>query len=248
MDPIYRQNFVVDDLAVDCFGFLKPSMLLYYMQEVAGRHFSLLEDKNDPIAAKHLFWAVSRHRVKVTRLPRLGETVTVETWPMPTTRVAYPRAMAMYDADGQLLARCISLWVLMDTESRTMVLPGKSGVLVNGTLQGNELEVPKSLIFRELSGQCIRPVTYSLLDVNGHMNNTRYLDWVDDLLPSDFHRTHRAAEYTLCYLSEAREGQQIHLHWELSKDGILQVDGRRESSEKTDRVFTAQVQFAEKLC
>jgi len=247
MEPIYRQNFLVDDLAVDCFGRLKTSMLLYYLQEVAGSHFHLLEDKTDPIAGKHLFWAVTRHRVQVDRLPRLGETVTVETWPMPTTRVAYPRAMAMYDREGNLLARSVSLWVLMDTESRTMVLPGKSGVLVEGIHRGTELAPPKSLMPRELPQKCARSVTYSLLDVNGHMNNTRYMDWVNDLLPSTFHGEHRTAEFTICYLSEARERQQIALHWGLSEDGVLQVDAYRERtavSEKAERVFTAQVLFS----
>ena len=248
MEPIYQQTFTVDDLAVDCFGRLKPSMLLYYMQEVAGSHFQLLEDKTDPIAGKHLFWAVSRHRVQINRLPRLGETVTVETWPMPTTRVAYPRAMAMYDAEGNVLARAISLWVLMDMESRTMVLPGKSGVLVDGTQRGTELEAPKSLLPKELPHVRSRNVTYSLLDINGHMNNTRYMDWVDDLLSAEFHGAHPVSEFMICYLSEAREGQKVNLHWGVSQEGVLQVDAHRERTDvpgKTERVFTAQVLFSE---
>ena len=245
MEPVYRQNFMVDDLAVDCFGRLKPSMLLYYMQEVAGAHFSKLEDKKDPIKDKNLFWAVSRHRVVVERLPKLGETVTVETWPMPTTRVAYPRAMAMYDAEGNLLARSISLWVLMDMSSRAMILPGKSGVTVNGVERGGEPETPKALIFKDLGHTANYCVSYSLLDVNGHMNNTRYLDWVDDLLPGSFHREHTMKELTLCYLSEALEGQQVDLNWEL-RDGVLQVDAHREKTDvpgKAERVFAAQVLF-----
>jgi len=248
MQPVYKQNFLVDDLAVDCFGRLKTSMILYYMQEVAGKHFSLLEDKNQPIAGKNLFWAVTRHRVRISRLPRLGETVTVETWPMPTTRVAYPRAMAMYDAGGRLLVQAISLWVLMDMESRAMVLPGKSGVLVDGSLRGTELAVPKSLLPRELPNTASRDVTYSLLDINGHMNNTRYLDWVDDLLGAAFHKAHTAAEIIICYLSEAREGQRVNLHWGLSEEGVLQVDAHRENTdvhEKATRVFSAQVLFEE---
>lgn len=246
MEPVYQQKFTLDDLAVDCFGRLKASMLLYYMQEVAGGHFHLLEDQTDPIADKHLFWAVTRHRVKVNRLPRLGETVTVETWPMPTTRVAYPRAMAMYDGEGNVLAQSVSLWVLMDMESRTMVLPGKSGVLVNGTQRGTELEAPKSLMLKELPHVSSRNVTYSLLDINGHMNNTRYLDWVNDLLPGAFHAGHSPVEFTICYLSEAREGQQVQLHWGVSQEGILQVDAHRETTDvhgKPTRVFTAQVLF-----
>ena len=247
MEPIYRQNFFVDNQAVDCFGHLKPSQLLYYMQEVAGNHFATLEDKEDPINGKHLFWAVSRHRLVVERMPQLGETVTVETWPMPTTRVAYPRAMAMYDEAGNLLARSISLWVLMDMESRAMVLPGKSGVTVNGVERGQELCVPKSLMFKDLTETIRRTVTYSLLDVNGHMNNTRYLEWVDDLLPATYHRDHKLRELTLCYLSEALEGQEITLSWTL-ENGSLQVDAHRvrtDVPEKPERVFSAQMLFTD---
>ena len=246
MQPIYRQTVLVDDLAVDRFGRLKPSMLLNYMQVAAGNHFACLEDKNEPIAQKQLFWAVTRHRVQINRLPRLGETITVETWPMPTTRVAYPRAVSFYDSQGEEVARAISLWVLMDMENRAMVLPGKSGVLVSGTERGTELAVPKSLMPQELPNTSTRTVTYSLLDVNGHMNNTRYLDWVNDLLPSSFHKDHEACEFTVCYLAEALEGQQIELHYGLSEDGVLQVDAHRQQTAvhgKNDRVFSAQVLF-----
>lgn len=247
MQPIYQTNFTVDDLAVDCFGRLKPSMLLYYLQEVAGSHFTLLEDQNDPIAGKNLFWAVSRHRVEINRLPQLGETVTVETWPMPTSRVAYPRAMAMYDAGGKLLAQSVSLWILMDKESRAMVLPGKSGVAVEGILRGTEPELPRSFNPKDLTQSQERTVTYSELDENGHMNNTRYLDWVADLLPSHYHGAHPAAEFTVCYHAEAREGQTLRLEWGLSEDGILQVDAHRPRTdvpEKTERVFTAQMIYS----
>ena len=61
---------------------------------------------------------------------------------MPTTRTAYPRSTIAYDADGKECFRAISLWVLMDTQNRSMVLPGKSGVDVAGLLRGCELAVP----------------------------------------------------------------------------------------------------------
>ena len=246
MELIFRQTHTVEAFAVDRFGRLKPSMLLYYLQEAAGAHFDLLENKADPIANKHLFWAVTRHRLVITRLPRLGEKVTVETWPMPTTRVAYPRAVAFYDENGQELARAISLWVFMDTESRAMVLPGKSGVTVDGILRGIEPEVPKSLIPREQPNSVTNTVTYSLLDKNGHMNNIRYLDWVSDLLPAAFHQSHTPTEIVLCYLSEALEGQQLRLCYDLSEAGELTVDAHRTNtsvSGKTERVFSAQVRY-----
>lgn len=246
MEPIYSQKFTLTDLDVDCFGAMKLSSLLYYAQEVAGKHSALLGADYDSLLQKNLFWAVSRHRVQITRLPLLGETITVETWPMPTTRVAYPRALAAYDAQGNELFRSISLWVLMDRESRAMVLPGKSGVDVNGTLTGSELSVPHSLMPKDLTNTAERTVTYTCLDRNGHMNNTRYLDWVEDLLPSSFHREHTPKELVICYANEARESQVLKLSWELSQEGILQVDAHRKNtdvSEKPHRVFSAQLLF-----
>ena len=246
MEPIYRQSFAVTDQCVDCYGRLKPSTLLYFAQEAAGQHCLQLEVDHDMLAEKNLFWAITRNRVQVTRLPLRGETILLETWPMPTSRVAFPRSMVAYDAQGQELFRSISLWVLMDLERRSMILPGKSGIQVDGTLRGTELAAPHSLLPMTLENHVDRTVSYSLLDRNGHMNNTRYLDWIDDLLPSSFHREHTIREFTVCYLAEAMEGQTIRLDWEVSDGPCLHVDAHRQRTDvpdKEERVFAAQVLF-----
>lgn len=162
---------------------------------------------------------------------------------MPNTRVAFPRHVAAYDESGNELFRCISLWVLMDLESRSMILPGKSGIALPGTTQGNELLPPASLPAKQLLNHRNRTVCFTDLDRNGHMNNTRYLDWIADLLPSRFHRDHSPREFTVCYLSEAREGQELTLSWEFFDDGCLNLDAHRCSGDKTERIFSARLQY-----
>ena len=246
MEPIFRQTTTITANQVDCFRRAKPSALLFLIQEAAGQHCISLGTDWDTLNKKHLFWAVTRHRVQVTRLPMEGETITVETWPMPTTRVAYPRSVVAYDAAGKELFRAISLWVLIDTQSRAMVLPGRSGVVVDGTLTGTELAVPHSIMPTALENTTARTVGYSELDVNGHMNNTRYMDWVDDLLPSAYHKDHPVREFTVCYLSEALEGQSIRLDWQVLEGPCLQVDAHREQTSVCsgkDRIFAAQILF-----
>ena len=242
MEPIYRQNLTLNDSCVDRYGRMKPSMVLFCAQEAAGKHSELLGAGFDDLAQKGIFWAVIRQKVRITRLPVSGETITVETWPMPTTRVAYPRSTVAYDENGNECFRAISLWVLMDVNSRAMILPGKSGVEVSGTLLGSELTAPGSLVPKALRNSRERTVCFTDLDRNGHMNNTRYLDWIDDLLPSFFHEEHPVREFTVCYHSEAREGQTLHLSYDLLEDGVFQVDAQR-MGETTDRVFAAKVQF-----
>ena len=239
MEAIYKQNFTLSHIHVDRYGRATPASLLYLVQEAAGKHSALLKVGHDTLSHQNLFWAVTRNRVQVTRLPRLGETVCVETWPMPTTRVAYPRSVVAYDENRNELFRSISLWVLMDSRTRGMVLPGKSGIVVSGALTGMELSAPHAIATRPMEHTATRSVGYSLLDRNGHMNNTRYMDWVYDLLPSDFHKDHPVQEFTVCYLNEAREGDQIVLSYQLTDGPALTVDAQREGS----RIFSAQLHF-----
>ena len=243
MESIYTQNFHVTDNCVDCFGKLKLSTLLYFAQEVAGRHFDRIAMTYDQLAERGMFWAIIRQRVQITRLPMSGETIRVETWPMPNTRVAFPRHVAAYDESGNQLFRCISLWVLMDMETRAMILPGKSGIALPGTTQGNELLPPASLPARSMLNHRSRTVCFTDLDRNGHMNNTKYLDWIADLLPSSFHQQHSPQEFTVCYLSEAREGQELTVSWEFTEEGELNLDAHRCGNGKTERIFSARLQF-----
>ena len=239
MEPIFKQQFTLSEMQVDRFGRVRPSVLLYLMQEAAGSHCSLLAVDHDTLSHRHLFWAVTRSRVQITRLPRLGEKIFVETWPMPTTRVAFPRSVVAYDEKGAELFRSISRWVLMDDRTRAMILPGKSGITVDGALTGTELAVPHAIAARPMESSKTCTVGYSLLDRNGHMNNTRYMDWVDDLLLSDFHRAHPVREFTVCYLNEAREGDEVRLGYELTDGPTLTVDATRNG----ERIFSAQILY-----
>jgi medium-chain acyl-[acyl-carrier-protein] hydrolase len=239
--PIYRKQFTLYGNDCDCFGRVKPATILGMMQESAGEQCADWHMSWEEMAEKDLFWAITRQTVEITRLPRAYETITIETWPMPATRVAYPRATIAYDAEGNELFRCIALWILMELSSRAMVVPGRSGIDFPGCTRGGELPSPKSLTPKNLPIATERKVRFGQLDRNGHMNNTRYLDWLDDLLPSQFHLGHTPRELLVCYLNESREGQTLDLCWDFLEDGCLQVDAHRDSNGKDERVFSARV-------
>ena len=239
MVSLYKDDFTVSDLQCDRFGRLKPSAICWLVQEMAGRHCLLLGLDWESLAKKGMFWAILRHQIQVNRLPNKDETIHVETWPMPTTRVAFPRNVVAFDGSGNELFRTTSVWVLMDMEKRAMVLPGKSGVDVPGILLGGELPAPGSLAPKMPESRQSRTVRFTDLDLNGHMNNCRYLDWAADLLPSDFHREHSLSCATLGYLAEARETDEMDLFY-----GQEDTDGLRlEILRQGQRIFAAQLRF-----
>lgn len=246
MNSVFRQTHTITNFHVDCHDRLRPSFILGFAQEAAGNHCIELGADRQTLLQRNMFWAVVRQQVQITRLPCAGETITVETWPMPTTRTAYPRSTVGYDENGEELFRCISLWVLMDTQTRRMILPGKSGVDVPGILRGGELSTPRNLSPINGDHSLARSVTFSDLDRNNHMNNARYMDWISDLLNRDFHREHPLREFTLCYHNEALEEQILTLNWQLDSDTCLYVDALRQQTDvpdKQDRIFSAQLVF-----
>lgn len=246
MESVFRQERVVEPCHTDAQGNLTLSALLYYAQEAAGGHCRLLKLDWDRLADRDLFWAVIRQKAQVTRLPKAGEVITVETWPMPTTRSAFPRATVAYDQEGRELFSVIGLWVLMNLKTRSMVLPGKSGIELEGILRGNELPAPGSIAPKELEHQTLRRVTDLELDRNGHMNNARYLDWLAELLPEAFSNPCAPKSFTICYQNEALKGQEITLSWQVLEGSVLQVNAHREKtgvSGGKDAVFAAQLFF-----
>jgi len=244
MESVHITHYEVSAQHADPFGRCKPSALLRFAQDAAGEHCALLGADRDTLSRHRYFWAVVRQRLEISRLPAEGVTVTVKTWPMPTTRVAYPRATEGFDAQGNSLFKIISLWVIMDMDSRAMVLPGKCGIDVPGITLGTELKTPPGILAGSYVNQHLRTVEAADLDINGHMNNARYLDWLWDLLDTQFHQTHPLKAVSISYNNEALEGQTLQLCWEMTDtfrlDGVL---SRTDANAPYTRIFSAQAEF-----
>lgn len=240
MEMIFEQDVTVQAGDVNQNGIMKLSAVLHYTQEVSGRHSDQLGFSWNVLAEKGLFWAVLRHRVVIHRLPCAGETIHLESWPMPATRAAYPRAVRAMDSIGNILFETVSLWVLMNIQSRAMVLPGRSGVDVPGILRGTEPDSPGSLPPGNHNNSTLWTVAPGDLDINGHVNNAKYLDYVESLPETSL----TAGDLTVCYLAEALLEQEITLNWSLSQEGVLTVDGTRPRGDdptKTERVFAVKL-------
>lgn len=240
----YKREFCIEEKDVNALGQLQYAAMLRFSQIISGEHCDRLGFDEAVLAEKGLFWAIIRNRITVNRLPELGQTITMETWPMVTSRTAYPRATVARDTQGNVLFSCHSLWILMDRQSRGMVLPGKSGIDVPGVEREDAPPAPKSLSPVVASNCLTRQVGPEDLDRNRHMNNTRYFAWVEDILPAVFRENHRLQDATLCYLNEATLGQELQICWDFAGEKELAVDiCRRKNVDQTERIFSAKLLF-----
>ena len=207
---IYSEPIIIRTRDCDMNGFWKPSTILESMQEAAIAHCDFLSLGRPVLDSLCIAWVLSRCRVEMKRLPRIGEACTIETWAMPTRHLFFPRAHAFRDKDGVIIGEAYSLWLLMDKESRKAVsnsfihshLPTDDRSVSVG-LGGAVRHVSNTLITQQMTPQ------YTDFDINGHVNNARYLDWCWNALGVEALTGYRIGSFAVEYDREVRLGDRI---------------------------------------
>ena len=184
MMKTYTETFTLQTRDCDLKGTWRLSAILEAMQEAAGTHSMLLGCGRDELLKKNIVWVLSRSELHMSRYPRAGEKITLHTFPMPNRICFFPRYYIFTDARGEMIGKAGTLWLLLDLETRKMLPPGDIARLIP---DNRDLAVPMNLpaTVGNLQGEEFvseyMPV-YTDLDVNGHVNNTRYADWLCNAL------------------------------------------------------------------
>ena len=192
----------------------RPSAILETMQDVAGAHSILLGCGRDELVKKNIVWVLSRCELHMDRYPAVGEKITVHTFPTPTRICFFPRYYIFTDTRGEMIGKAGSLWLLLDLGTRRMLPPGDVARLIP---DNKDLSVPMNLpaTVGKLQGEEFvseyRPV-YTDLDVNGHVNNTRYADWLCNTLGIELMTEYEPERIILNYNHEVLPGSVVTLH------------------------------------
>lgn len=197
----------------DMNGQWRISAIQEAMQETAGTHSMLLGCGRDELLKNNIVWVLSRCEIHMDRYPRLGDRITVSTFPMPTRICFFPRYYIFTDERGELIGKAGTLWLLLDIHTRKMLPPGEVGKLIP---DNHDLSVPMNLpaTVGQLQGDEFiseYQTRYSDLDVNGHVNNARYADWLCDCLGIELMKQYEPESVILNYNREVLPDQRVRL-------------------------------------
>ncbi len=214
MMKTYDETFPILTRDCDMKGTWRLSAVLESMQEAAGAHSLLLGCGREELLRKNIVWVLSRSELHMERYPHTGEKITLHTFPMPNRICFFPRYYIFTDEHGEMVGKAGTLWLLLDLETRKMLPPGDVARLIP---DNRDLAVPMNLpaTVGNLQGEEFvteyTPV-YTDLDVNGHVNNTRYADWLCNTLGIE-QMSHSEPETVIFnYNHEILPGQRITLH------------------------------------
>ena len=203
-------------------------------QDVASRHamflgiddFSLLEKDN-------ALWVVSKTKVKINKLPRWNDEISIRTWPMGAEGVRCNRCYQIIK-DGEVFINGITEWVIIDAETRHLRK-------VESTSYPNDIEwiTEKSIDekFRKFKDDFTendfinkRIVRSGDIDVTHHTNNVTYITMLLDTFTVKELENMTLKEIEVSYLNESLEGETLSIYRKDNEDGhyfsIKKDDGK----------------------
>lgn len=227
---------------------IKLSSVFNCFQDIAWMHADNLGIGFNKIAADHnVAWVLTRMKVDIVRLPVWNEEVVFETWPQLPKKYKFERDFLVKDMDGNVIMRAVSVWVIIDIDTRELK---KTEVI--------DTEYPEMITERALepSFDRLKPfgepeivykkmVGCSDIDVNEHLNNCRYIDFIMDCFSMEGLKKYFPKHIQINYISESLPGDTIVLYRDVDPSNPMKIyiEGIDEKDGKT--IFKSLLNIAE---
>ena len=201
--PVWTEQYRVRHTEVTREGFLRADVFFDYMQEAAANHAKHIGVGLEALNSVGLMWVLSRLKLQVLHTPLLGETVSVTTWPSGIERLFATREFILKNEKEEIVARASSCWILLDQARMhpRKVLEALPAKLPDNSARERNFTNLDKLTRLPVSNPSRMRIPESMIDVNRHMNNARYVTGVFDWLAETCGTAPRIAEIQVNFIA-----------------------------------------------
>ena len=212
MERLWKKDYILRTTDFDKYNQIKPSAVLELFQDAAGQHAEDIGVGFDTMIKKSYLWVLTRIKFRMISNPKRFQTVTVKTWPLMPNRLNYRREYCIEDENGEKLIVGSSEWVVIHSEKRRFIsepniYPFTDDLLTEKMCEDKLIRVEN---FETEDVPRIINAGFSELDINDHVNNTKYANYVMDAntpFESDV-----LDEFQIDYRKEVLEGTQLEIY------------------------------------
>lgn len=240
MAEITSYKYRIEPQDVDFTLRASASSIISYMLNVAGVD---ADNKGFGVAAlqdnKHT-WVLSRLGIEIIHQAEQYSNIEIDTWVNEFNRLSSTRNFRMRLGD-ELLAAGVSQWCMLNMETRQVV----DMSLLKDTYERamvdtpSPIAAPARLRSTEYTVQSERPVVYSDIDFNRHVNTLRYVDMVFDAISLEAIESNNGMRIDFNFIAEARYGELLTIA-HCNEGGVWQFEI---SSNSGKTLCRARVEF-----
>ena len=202
----FKKEIEVDVHDIDFNGVCRASSLMKYIQSAAQTQLTENGMSYDELKDMRRAFILSRIRLEFYAPVYSYDKIEAHTFPCISRGYSFLRCYALY-RNGEVVARAISVWALIDTESSGLVKVHDFNLGLP-TLPPNELVLRAMKLPSTLADIGGYGVHYGDVDQNRHMNNTKYPDMFSNFLPLN---GKMIGSITINYSVEAQIGEKLRV-------------------------------------
>ena len=223
----YTEQMTVLDGDSDFRRCLKPSALFRYVEQVSADHARAYGMDHAFFRERRSAFLVGKQALRVWRMPGRAEKINLTTACEAFKKGTMKRLTTITSETGEKLALVDCRWMIVDTEAGHILrTPGWT----MPDFQNDDLpeELPQIVHKSQpLTAAGERRASYSMCDLNGHINNSLYLDIACDALPQEVVEAAPLSFASIKYHREVPMGQSVQVFYAPSGNGWYLL-GRRE--------------------
>ncbi len=221
MDVLLEKDYYLRISDFDRYGRLLASSVLDIFQDIAASHATDLGIGFNAMSANETLWVLSKVKFEIYKQPSTYQTVHVKTWPLQPDRIVCTREYLITDMNGEILVKGSSEWVVINSITRKLVtvadiFPIKEGFITEKSFEG---KIKKIQDFELNSEPYTVKTTFCDCDINGHVNNTKYANYVFNAI--NLSENESIKTFQVDYIQEVVSGTELNIHTERKEKEIL---------------------------
>ncbi|MEW5817247.1 MAG: acyl-ACP thioesterase domain-containing protein [Spirochaetota bacterium] len=218
--PVWKDTYNLRSYEIDIKHRVFLTTLCNYLQESAWNHARVLELGFEQLKDNRQIWVLSRLLIELDAIPLWGDTIFIETWAKGTERLFALRDFNIFTAQGDVVGGAASAWLIIDEKTKR---PSKLDFFSSTVpvIPGRHATESKPEKLPELAAQKKKydfKVRYSDLDVNSHVNNVKYIEWILDSFEIDCLQERTLKKFEINYMAESIYGDNIAVNSEKVSD------------------------------
>lgn len=239
---LFTKEFTISSYDLNPKGQARLSTMANFFQEVAYHHASELGLGYHDMKSRKTTWALSRMRIHMKRYPVWNEVIKLETWPSGAERLFALRDFKVLDSKGDIIGMASTAWLILDIDTHRLIRPKEmmdQFKLIVQDVQMFEKPLDKITIPGETRLMMQHEVVYSDLDIVGHVNNVKYMEWCIDALRSAGNAEQEIHELEINFNNEALLGDHIDIAGHEDSNGESYFSAIRKGDGK--EIVTARI-------
>jgi medium-chain acyl-[acyl-carrier-protein] hydrolase len=243
MAQIWSETYKVPSYLVNLRGQAGLYAMVNFIQDIGWLHAIRAEIR----LPKHLGWVFTRQKLVMHQWPKWNDEVEIVTWIRPPKSSLFCFRDYEIKVNDKTYGFCTSAFAVLNLETRRLANIDLKNFETYSHPTLNLNQEPEKIAMQDSALETLASfyVRNSDIDMNDHVNNSKYAQWILDALTIDsLKHGRKLVSYEINFLQEAMLGDLIHI--QKAKDitscegqPVLVFQGTREKDGKA--IFRARL-------